>query len=239
MSRIARLAVAGCPHLIAQQAPGRPVLADAVDRLHYLEAVAAVAPDGAIAVHAYALLPDRALLLITPRERNGIGRFMQRVNRRYVSAHHARHGSRGAVWQGRYAASVVEAEHDLLGVLRWIEQAPVRTGKAATAADFDGSSAVHHVGQRRIALIDEPAVFWRLGNTPFEREAAYAALLEQPLTAAETRRIESALRGGWPIGTPAFVDAVAQTEQRSARPAPRGRRRRRLEPELLEAVPLK
>ena len=223
MARVARLVVAGCPHVIEQRVSGRVVFADATDRRTYLDAVAAVAPAAGMAPHAYALLADRVLLLATPRSNTSMGNFMQRVNRRYVSAYNARNGSTGSVWPGRYRASAVEAGQALVTVLRWIEQAPIRFGLADSAEQFEGSSASHHLGMRREPFLDEMAGFWQLGNTPFEREAAYLGLLERPIDHFECDRIETALRGGWPIGTQAFIDSVAIAQKRAARPAPRGR----------------
>ena len=42
-----------------------------------------------------------------------------------------------------------------------------------------------------LASVPPASAYWLLGNTPFEREAAYAALLESPLPAGEQARIEA------------------------------------------------
>jgi putative transposase len=70
-----------------------------------------------------------------------------------------------------------------------------------------------------------PPPYWALGNTPFEREAAYRELLEQALAATDVHAIEHALRGGWALGPPAFQQQVGSSADRPAAPRPRGRPR--------------
>lgn len=67
---------------------------------------------------------------------------------------------------------------------------------------------------------------WALGNTPFDREAAYRALLLAGLPQAETDALRQAALGGWAAGSAAFVATVAQTAARPAAPRARGRPRR-------------
>jgi putative transposase len=78
-------------------------------------------------------------------------------------------------------------------------------------------------------LID-PEAFWGLGNTPFEREAAYRSFRERVLTANEVVEIEAALRGGWALGSEAFVSRLIARADRPARPRPRGRPRQTVRP---------
>jgi putative transposase len=72
-------------------------------------------------------------------------------------------------------------------------------------------------------LVDLPEV-WQLGNTPFEREAAYRTLLVQ-VALRDAPQMRAAALGGWVIGSPAFQAQLAVLEGRPARPRPRGRPR--------------
>ena len=75
----------------------------------------------------------------------------------------------------------------------------------------------------RDPLVVDPPEYWRLGNTPFEREAAYGRLLAQGLDAATLHRIEHAAANGWAIGSPQFLAEIAQRAGRPVRPRARGR----------------
>lgn len=231
MARMPRLAVAGQPHLVIQHGGGaQPVFRDDADRLDYLTAVRELMPGGSVVVHAYALLDDAVLLLATPRVATDLGRFMQRLNRRFVPAHHRRHGGRGPLWAGRFQAAAIDPERYLLPCILLIEQAPVRAGVAAAAADWPWSSAGHHVGRGGAPLVTAHAAWWRTGNTPFEREARHGIELQHLLREEQVTELLAAARGGWPLGSPSFVGAVAQVSERAVAPRLRGRPRRASEP---------
>ncbi|MFN4117002.1 MAG: hypothetical protein ACK4F7_10965, partial [Inhella sp.] len=102
-------------------------------------------------------------------------------------------------------------------------QHPLRDGLAERAGDYPWSSAAHHLGLRRDALISEHPAFWALGNTPFEREALHRQALVATLTPLELQRIRHAVHGGWPLLTEAGLAALAPTLDRPLRPRSPGR----------------
>ena len=75
--------------------------------------------------------------------------------------------------------AVAEARY-LIAVMRYLELNPVRAGLAAEAAKYPWSSCAHHVGIAPDLLITDHAVYWALGNTPFERQAQYRQALDEP-----------------------------------------------------------
>jgi REP-associated tyrosine transposase len=102
----------------------------------------------------------------------------------------------------------------------------VRAGVAASAVEHPWSSAGHHVGTKVDACITEHPHHWRLGNTPFEREAVYRRLLDQPLPGELESRIEHAVSRGWALGDTAFVRTLGEMAPRRVAPLPRGRPRK-------------
>lgn len=227
MARMPRLAVAGQPHLVVQRVgASRSAFVDDVDRRAYLASLAELARDGAVAVHAWALLDDAVLLLATPQRGADLGRFMQRLNRRYVPAFHRRHGGSGALWAGRFQAAALEPERYLLSATLLVEQAPVCAGVVAKAVEWPWSSAGHHVGRGALAWLTEHEAWWGLGNTPFEREARHEVELQRLLRDAQVADLLGAVRGGWPLGSASFLASVAQAGDRPVQARPRGRPRR-------------
>jgi putative transposase len=148
------------------------------------------------------------------------------LSRRYVSIFNRRHGRRGTLWQGRFqAAPVAPATHALL-CMRYIEQAPRHISWSSTLAEYPWSSASHHLGrQRKPWLVDlsPEADFWRLGNTPFEREVAYHRMLEEPLTPEQRKLVESTSLKGWTLGFAADDPVLAAYADRPLAPRRRGR----------------
>jgi putative transposase len=227
MARLPRLDLAGHVHLVVQRGrEGGPVFVDDDDRRRYLTAVLDSMRECAVAIHAYVLMDDHVLLLATPAEVASLSRFMQAVGRRYVKAFNHRHGRSGPLWAGRYRTGVVEADLHLGDCIQLAEQAPVRAGLVARAGDWPWSSAAHPGGQKVDPIVTEHAAYWKLGNTPFEREARHARASATLLPASESRRLLDSAEHGWSVGSDAFLQGLAKGVDRPVRPRTRGRPRR-------------
>lgn len=226
MARLPRLAVAGLPHLVGLYGhSAQAVFVDDEDRRQFLAALRESSLLQRVAVQAYVLLDDHVHLLLTPATGNALGALMQGLGRRYGAAFNRRHGRRGTLWAGRFRATVVQPGAPLLDAMLFIDHHPVRSGLVAAAQDHPWCSARHHAGLVRDPLITEGSAWWALGNTPFEREAAYRRLLADGLPAQRVTTLADAGRKGWPVGDPAFLAALAQQAARPVQPRPRGRPR--------------
>jgi putative transposase len=216
MARLARLAVAGLPHVVVQSTVHGHLLAvDDEDRRRLLDAIGAATRQHGVAVWGYGLLPQALHLIVCPAEAAGLGRAMQTLGRRYVPAYNRRHARTGALWSSRYRATVVEPGE-------WLLTAMVRVDELALGEGAP-SSAPHHAGQRIDALLQDPPVLWELGNTPFERENAYRRRLAAGVAATDAQALARAVHGAWAWGSPAFVAGVAEMSGRPATPRRAGR----------------
>lgn len=212
MARLPRLAAAGRLHYVVQRGhPGQPVFVDDEDRRSYVAALREAAAALKLQVHAFALADDEVQLLVTPPDERALSQAMQAVGRRYVGARNRRHGSRGTAWEGRFRCGVVEPGAPSLFALVLVD------GAAAV------SSAAHRTGGARENFIVDPPEFWALGNTPFEREAAYRQHLVQGVPPGVAGPLRAAALGGWAYGSPAFVEQVGGASERRAAPRRPGR----------------
>ena len=224
MARLPRLALAGQAHLVALYGhSGQPVFLDDDDRHQFLAALRESALQQAVAVHAYVLLDTHVHLLLTPGTAPALGALMQGLGRRYVAGFNRRHGRQGTLWAGRFRATVVQAGAAVLDAMLVIDHPPVRTGAVLAAQDQAWSSARQHLGLLRDNLITEAGAWWSLGNTPFEREAAYRRLLDDGLPITRAAQLADAGRKGWPVGDSQFLTDLAQQTTRPVLPRPRGR----------------
>jgi putative transposase len=222
MARRPRLAADGRAHwLLLQALPSRAAFADDLDREAFLAALREAAAPLPLRLHAYALGDDAVHLLLTAAEAGAVSRLVQALGRRYVSAHHRRHGGSGTLWSGRFRSAIVEPGASLLAVLLLLD---------GLGADAGHSSAGHRLGQpdTRLPLTDPPEL-WALGNTPFERELAWRRRLNEGLPAAQREALLERLRGNWPVGSAAFAAELAEQLARPTRPRPRGRPHQRSE----------
>jgi len=225
MARLARLTLAGHAHHLIQRGLNRQaIVSDDADRERLLAELRECAALHKVAVHAYVLMDNHLHLLATPETDEGLSRMMQSLGRRYVAAFNKRHGRSGTLWDGRFRAAPLEAQAHLLACMRFIELNPQRSGGLlARPEDYPWSSAAHHLGRRRDPLVFDHALFWGLGNTPFEREAAYRAWLEQGVAEDEGRRLADSALKGWPLGSASFLQALAEDSTRPVAPRRRGR----------------
>ncbi len=67
---------------------------------------------------------------------------------------------------------------------------------------------------------------WKLGNTPFERQAEYRRLSEGGLPEPEVGKIHNAVEHGWALGDGSFLRELSSKTERRLAPLPVGRPRR-------------
>ena len=227
MARLPRVVVAGAAHVVVHRArKGHKALTDSADAQQYLHSLKAAVKEYGVAVHGYGLGAEEVRLLLTPRTAADLAALMRSVGRRFVHGFNARHGLSGTPWEGRFRSCVIQAPQELLGCLRFVEMADgAATTSDAPCAPLQGSAA-HHLGHASDPLIQEHAVYWALGNTPFDRQARYAQAVADGLDAADAARIASAVRAGWPLGSPDFVAQVGRDSGRRTTPGQPGRPRK-------------
>lgn len=216
MARLSRLTLPGLPHHVVQRGNNRQaIFVDAVDYETMLTLLTEQSQKFRVAVHAYVLMGNHLHLLATPQTADGLPLMMQAVGRSYVRCFNNRHGRSGTLWEGRYRSTVLQPERHLLACMVYIDLNPVRGGLVAQPADYPWSSHAACLGLRADRLVTPHALFWALGNTPFAREAAYAALVQAGIGGQEQAALTQSVLTGWALGDPDFIGALqARTERR-------------------------
>jgi putative transposase len=224
MARLPRLVVPHQPHHIIQRGNDRQaIVRDEEDCQRFIAWLKECAKFYRVAVHAYVLMPNHVHLLATPIDKEGLAQMMQRLGRYYVPWFNHKYQRYGGLFQGRFRTSLIDTEQYFLACSRYIELNPVRAHIVANPLDYAWSSYAHHAGARVDPLVSDHPLFWALGNTPFQREAAYIALVDQGIAPDELERITSSLIRSVPLGSQAFKEQLERTTQRQILPAKRGR----------------
>jgi len=223
--RLARLYAPGLPQLV--QASFAPQLAHAwqqsLEKAPFgllVDWLRQFALTEGVRLHGWSITPKALLLLVTPTDRPSISRLMQNIGR-----HLAAHLKCGSVFVGRYRNTVVEPGQWVLPALVWLESAPVVDGYAPIALTWRWSSAAQHCGETDAnrAFIQDHHDYWSCGNTPFDRQATYRAMLSAGLDSVQKQQIESAVKGQWALGSAAFAQSLENVASRRATPKQRGR----------------
>jgi len=224
MARLPRLVVANhLHHVIARGNNEQSVFIDDADCQQFLDGLREAARQYRVAVHGYVLLPNRVQLLVTPSDDTGLGKMMQAIGRRYVPYFNARHRRSGSLWEGRYRTTVLDADAYFMECVRLLEFQPVKAGLAADMVSYPWSSHAHHLGLRKQAWLTDHAAYWKLGNTPFDREIAYQEFCAHPPERKQAEAIEMATSRGWVVGSASFKASLAKLTDRRLQPARRGR----------------
>jgi putative transposase len=171
--------------------------------------LAAACLDHGCHVHAYVLMSNHVHLVMSPESPDGIGRVVQAVGRRYVPFFNRSTGRTGALWEGRYRATVIDTEAYLLACYRYVELNPVRAGMVLSAGDYPWSSYRANALGYEDTLVTPHERFITLGRE------AYRDLVDFPLDNSTLEEIRAASHRGWALGP--------VVSPRRERPLPQGR----------------
>jgi putative transposase len=231
MARQARLFCPGYAYLVQLQAAvSAQPLSNAMQRDRFLLWMREGLDNSTLRLHAYAVLPQTVWLLVTPDSAPELSSFVQGLARRTSRAQGrtvpddptSSSPARAPVWAGRFRSAVVQPGDWELAAMVWIDRAADSAG-----AIWPWSSRAAHCGETSsdALMLSFPAAYWALGNTPFEREAAYRQRLQQGISSASVRALDQALRSGSAVGDAAFLQQLERDSGRRLLPAQRGRPR--------------
>lgn len=213
---------------------GEDVFRESADGNFYRSLLLDAARDKKVAIHAYNLRPSEVRILASPDGSTGLAQLMQTVGRRFVPYFNRKYGYTGTPWEGRFRSTVIEVESYFLSCLRYVESLPA-TVVGEWAPNLP-TSAFHHIGSQDDVLVNDHPATWALGNTPFERQAAYRRFLAEPISVLEECAISLAALNGWALGSENFVAFVGKHCGRRSHRAAAGRPKK-LKPGELDLSP--
>ena len=222
MARLARVSVPGYPYHVIQRGNNRQrIFASDGDRVVMCDLLSENAARFGVAIHAYVLMDNHFHLLLTPSTADGLPRMMQAVGRKYVRHFNDAQKRSGTLWEGRYKSALVQTERYLVACMVYLDLNPVRAGLVSRPQDYSWSSHAHYAGIRIDRLITPHALVWELGNTPFDRESRYRALVQAGVTERQRAVLGQAVTNGWVVGDHSFVAQLkAHTVRRLTRGSP-------------------
>ena len=224
MPRRPRLFLPGHPVHVVQRGNNRDqVFFEAGDAKKYLGWLQEAAAKHGLAVHAYVLMTNHVHLLVSPETFHALPRALRDVNWRYSRHINGTQTRTGSVWEGRYRASLIEADDYFFACSRYIELNPVRAGLAKSPSEYRWSSYRANAEGKDDGLTSPHALYTALGETAAVRAAAYQSLFEGAFPDITLTAIRDAVNGGWPLGKDSFT--AFATRQAGAPPIRRKRGR--------------
>jgi len=224
MPRRARLDLPHLPVHVIQRGNNRQAtfFTDA-DYQFYMQCLGEAAKRYGCRVHAYVLMTNHVHLLASGDEQYAISRMMQHVGRRFVQYINKTYRRSGTLWEGRFKASLVDAENYFLRCARYIDCNPVRANMVAAPGEYRWSSHRTLAMGARDGLVTLHDQYLRLGQSAMERQTAYCGLFATEMDQVDLEQIRGATARGWPLGSERFKDQIELALERTARPPRRGR----------------
>lgn len=176
-------------------------------------------------IHAYVLMTNHVHLLLTPHGKTSASGLMQSLGRRYVQYVNRTYKRSGTLWEGRFKASLVNAEEYLLLCYRYIELNPVRAGMVKDPGAYPWSSYRSHGLGARDQLIGDHALYRALGATAEERRRSYRDLFRSQLDEAALTEIRKAASRELVLGNERFRQEIEEALGKRVEPQKRGRRK--------------
>ena len=204
MPRQARLDAPGTLHHVMVRGIDRTALfRDDRDRVDFVARVARLVERGALAVSAWALLPNHAHLLVRTGT-HPLPRSMRSLLTGYAGAFNRRHHRVGHLFQNRYKSILVEADAYLVELVRYLHLNPLRAQVVPSLRALDrypwtGHSAL--LGTVPRAWQDTRTILTQFGATPARARRAYRVFLAEGIPQGRRPELQGGglLRslGGW------------------------------------------
>lgn len=221
MPRKERLFIAGLPQLISLRGNNRETLfADEEDYRVFLQCLKRACGEFSPALHAFALLDTRILLLLSPPDKTSLARFIQHLGRCYVPYFNKKYQRSGALLEGRYHNCLIESPTYFLVCQKYLE---TQTGQNG---DCRWNSYPLHAGVESVSFLTPHPAYLALAPDAATRAQRYRQFMATPLGSAFTLRIEECLQQNCVLGTLQFCRELEERIHHSVRPRHSGRPRK-------------
>lgn len=218
--RMARVAAAGVPYHITQRGNHRQqVFSLERDYQRFLDLLREWSRREGLRVLGYCLMPNHVHLVAIPERLGSLGRSLAPIQSLYAKHWNHQRGLTGHVWQDRYYSAPLDQRH-LVVALRYVDCNPVRAGLAASAENYEWSSARAHMARRDpTGILDMD--LWREVCPADE----WLEILQAPAERSAEGRLRHATRTGKPCGGAEFVNQLQRKTGNSLQPPTRNKPR--------------
>ncbi|PCI19083.1 MAG: hypothetical protein COB62_06025 [Piscirickettsiaceae bacterium] len=211
MARLPRIVIPHQPLHIIHRGNNRQDIFESEDDMVRIKAdIAQALSKFNCQLHAYVIMTNHLHLLLTPSDKQQLSGFMQTMANRYVRYFNASRQRTGTLWEGRYKSCLVDSEHYLFTLYRYIEMNPVKAQMVKEMADYPWSSYPHNALGKKDILISEHELYKALANTPERRAQQYLNMVNLPNTPTQEQQITNATMNGDVYGTEGFHKKISQ-----------------------------
>jgi putative transposase len=192
MPRTARAIVADyCYHVINRGNRKATLFHERADYEQFLALIARAQQRQYLPILAGSLMPNHIHLVVRPKASLDLAKWTHWLFTTHVRWYHAKYSTTGRIWQGRFKAFLIQQDHHLLTVMRYVERNALRANLVDRAEDWEWGS----LAWRRSSV---PPT--KLTESPVSLPSYWRQLVNEPQSAAELAAIRACVNRQRPFG---------------------------------------
>jgi len=199
--RTARFIVANyCYHVLDRGNKKARVFHEAADYEQFLALIHCAQDRIHVPLLAACIMPNHFHLVMRPQQPSDLARWTQWAFTSHVRWQHAKYGTTGRIWQGRFKAFLIQQDqqqdHHLLTVMRYVERNALRANLVERAEDWRFGSLAWRSASRSPVAIDQ---------SPVPLPSYWRHLVNEPQSDAEISEIRTCVNRQRPFGSADWV----------------------------------
>ena len=218
MARLSRIVVPNQPlHIMHRGNNRQNIFESEEDMVRIKDDITTSLVKNDCCLHAYVIMSNHLHLLITPKDKEQLGKFMQSMANRYSRYFNAKRHRTGTMWEGRFKSCLVDSEHYLFTLYKYIEMNPVEAGMVDDAAAYQWSSYGHNALGQIDPLITEHTLYEDLGRSTAQRSENYRKIFAKLNLSKQESQIAEATMRGEVYGSKDFHNRIKKLISRSTK----------------------
>jgi len=218
MPRTARAAVGGIVYHVHNRGNGRMgVFREPGDYCAFIQLLLDGKTKAHIELFGFCIMPNHWHVVLRPEGDRDLAGYLSWVTNTHVKRYRAHYRrTSGHLYQGRYKSFPVEDDVDFRTLVRYVEANPLKAKLVDRAQDWEWSS-LGCAPALRAKLLDP----W-----PVDRPRNWLALVNQPMSETDSRRVRNSLARSRPLGSDSWTKEMAERLGLQYTLRPRGRPKR-------------
>ncbi len=205
-------------HVILNGLDDKAVFKTIADRRYWESLVADGVSRFGHTIHAYCWGRNYIHLAIQVKDAP-LSKIMQNLTFRYTRHFNASHDTSGPLFHGRYKAIVVDADAYLNDLVRYIHNAPVRSGQSKSASTGKWTSHAHYMnGADTPAWLTCSTVLKSFGKSDKAARNAFSKFVDDARLEGERPDLMKGLEGGRILGDKRFARKALKPVKVVAKP---------------------
>ncbi len=190
-----------CYHVLNRANFGANIFHEPVDYLAFIKLMVKAQERLQLPLIAMCLMPNHFHLVVRPSAAHDVARWLHWLCTTHARHHHKKYSAIGRLWQGRYKAFLVQDDHHLLTLIRYVERNALRKNLVARAEDWRWGSL--HWRVRNCGHLD-------LAPPPTPLPGNWTEWVNLPQTEAELEAIRTSVNRQRPFGDSTWVKDKAR-----------------------------